>query len=39
VTRINLIDATAVDVDVLDFGSHARTDPTPVAESLVQIRL
>jgi hypothetical protein len=39
VTRINLIDATTVDVDVLDFGSHAKTDPIPVAKSLVQIRL
>lgn len=39
VTRINLIDATSVDVDLLDFGTHARTDPVPVPESLVQIKL
>ncbi|HUE85377.1 MAG TPA: metallophosphoesterase [Vicinamibacterales bacterium] len=39
VTRINLIDATSVDVDVLDFGSSAKRDPVAVAKSLVQIRL
>jgi hypothetical protein len=39
VTRINLIGPTAVDVDVLDFGSSAKRDPTPIAASLVRIRI
>ena len=38
-TRINLIDAKSVDVDMLDFGTQAKTDPVPVAQSLVTIRL
>lgn len=39
VTRINLIDARSVDVDVLDFGTGAKRDPTPIPQSLVTIRL
>jgi hypothetical protein len=39
VTHINLIDDRSADVDVLNFGKAARTDPTPVAQSLVKIRL
>jgi Calcineurin-like phosphoesterase len=39
VTRINLIDRSSVDVDVLDFGKQARQDPVPVEQSLVRIRL
>ncbi len=39
VTRINLLSATAVDVDVLDFGPSAKGEPKPVVESLVKIRL
>jgi hypothetical protein len=39
VTRINLIDARSVDVDVLDFGTGARGNPVPIPASLVQIRL
>ena len=39
VTRINLIDGTSADIDVLDFGKAAKTDPTAVAKSLVKIRL
>jgi calcineurin-like phosphoesterase family protein len=39
VTRIDLIDAKSADVDVLSFGTAARTAPVPIAESLVKIRL
>ncbi len=39
VTRINLIDATSVDVDVLNFGTAAKTEPVPIPESLIKIRL
>lgn len=39
VTRINLIDARSADVDVLSFGTSAKTDPVPVANSLVKVRL
>jgi hypothetical protein len=39
VTRINLIDARSVDVDVLDFGTAAMGDPVAVARSLVKIRI
>jgi hypothetical protein len=39
VTRINLVSATEVHVDQLDFGKRAAGDPTPVAKSLVKIRL
>ena len=39
VTRINLIDDRSADVDVLNFGTGANTDPVPIAESLVKIRL
>ena len=39
VSRINVIDAGAVDVDVLDFGTHAERDPVPVAASLLKIRV
>jgi hypothetical protein len=39
VTRINLIDAKSADVDVLSFGSHAKTDPVAIPQSLVRVRL
>jgi hypothetical protein len=39
VTRINLIDSKSVDIDALDFGTAARTDPVPVPQSLIKIRL
>ena len=39
VTRIDLLNAMSADVDVLDFGTSARKDPTAVAKSLVKIRL
>jgi len=39
VTRINLIDATSVDVDVLAFGKKAENPPARLDNSLVQIRL
>jgi hypothetical protein len=39
ITRINLIDARSADVDVLSFGTGARTDPVPFPKSLVKIRL
>ena len=39
VTRINLIDATSIDVDVLSFGTTARKPPVPIPESFVKIRL
>ncbi len=38
-TRINLLNSMAVDVDVLDFGTSASGAPTPIAQSLVKIRL
>ncbi len=39
VTRINLIDDRSADVDLLNFGTSARTAPQAVAQSLVKIRL
>jgi hypothetical protein len=39
VTRINLIDVRSVDVDLLNFGTSAKTDPVPIAQSLVRIRI
>ena len=39
VTRVNLIDAQSVDVDVLNFGKAAKTEPVPIPASLIKIRL
>ena len=39
VTRITLVDGRSADVDLIDFGSQARTPPVVVPRSLVQIRL
>jgi hypothetical protein len=39
VTRINLIDKNSVDVDVLNFGTTASADPTPIPQTLIKIRL
>lgn len=39
VTRIDLIDATSADVDVVSFGKDGKTTPAAIAQSLVQIRL
>ena len=34
-----MLDAKSVDVDVLNFGTTAKTPPVPIAQSLVKIRL
>ena len=39
ITRINLIDARSIDVDVLSFGTKGTTPPVSVAQSVVRIRL
>ena len=38
-TRVNLIDERSADVDVISFGTQARTNPVAIPESLVRIRL
>jgi Calcineurin-like phosphoesterase len=38
-TRINIIDATSVDVELLDFGTQAVSAPVAIPQALVKIRL
>ena len=39
VTRINLVDARTLEVDLLDFSTTAKSDPVPVDEARLKIRL
>lgn len=39
VTRINLIDGSSADVDMLNFGTHAQAAPVPEPEAMLKIRL
>ncbi len=39
ITRLNLVDARTLEVDILDFGTTAKSDPVPVNEARLKIRL